>query len=479
MKNKINKGTGLLFSLVLILSLFSGCKKLLDKRPDSSLTRNDFFRTESDANAALIGVYDALQACVSQFWLWGESRGDLVASTDLTNGYPYFQLFDNTTLPMMKWDLPYQLIARANVVITDVPRIVGLDNNFSQEESDAVVGQARYLRALAFFYLVRTFNEVPLVLEAPNSDDVNYRPVKTSAENVLKQIEEDLNFAEGSVPVSFGANKEIRGRVTKGGVHALQADVYLWQAKYAEAAAAAKKVIDNTALYTLVESDNWFNIFSVKNSTEAIFEVQFDYTLNEVNGLLNTSGGYAVNRSLIGYFEGEQDLVRGNNGTYSANGQFWKYAGLNRELLRRPTQDPNFIVYRLPDVMLMRAEALAHGNFEEKTEAIRLINVVRTRALLGLVDFDGNIGTAPIVDIILKERAMELGMEGKRWFDLLRIARNDERPELLVDLILSSRTVGERSTIRPRIVDSRAWFLPIHLDELNANPNLVQNPYYK
>lgn len=146
MKNKINKGTGLLFSLVLILSLFSGCKKLLDKRPDSSLTRNDFFRTESDANAALIGVYDALQACVSQFWLWGESRGDLVASTDLTNGYPYFQLFDNTTLPMMKWDLPYQLIARANVVITDVPRIVALDNNFSQEESNAVVGQARYLR---------------------------------------------------------------------------------------------------------------------------------------------------------------------------------------------------------------------------------------------------------------------------------------------------------------------------------------------
>ncbi|MEJ7559027.1 MAG: RagB/SusD family nutrient uptake outer membrane protein [Pedobacter sp.] len=479
MKNKINIRTGLLFSLVLILSLFSGCKKLLDKRPDSSLTRNDFFRTESDANAALIGVYDALQASVSQFWLWGESRGDLVASTDLTNGYPYFQLFDNTTLAMMKWDLPYQLIARANVVITDVPRIVGLDNNFSQEESNAVVGQARYLRALAFFYLVRTFNEVPLVLEAPNSDDVNYRPAKTSAENVLKQIEEDLMFAETSVPVSFGANKEIRGRVTKGGVHALQADVYLWQAKYVEAAAAAKKVIDNTALYSLVESDNWFNIFSVKNSTESIFEVQFDYTLNELNNLLNTSGGYAVNRSLIGYFESEQDLVRGNNGTYSANGQFWKYAGLNRELLRRPTQDPNFIVYRLPDVMLMRAEALAHGSFEDKTEAIRLINLIRARALLGLVDLDGNIGTAPIVDIILKERAMELGMEGKRWFDLLRIARNDERPELLVDLILSSRTVGERSTIRPRIVDSRAWFLPIHLDELNANPNLVQNPYYK
>ncbi|RZK69389.1 MAG: hypothetical protein EOO85_22545, partial [Pedobacter sp.] len=310
MNIKMYMRRGLLCSLMLVLALFSGCKKLLDKRPDSSLTRNDFFRTESDANAALIGVYDAMQTCVGQFWLWGESRGDLVASSDLTNGYPYFQLFDNTTMPIMKWDLPYQLIARANVVITDVPRIVALDNNFSQEESNSVVGQARYLRALAFFYLVRTFNEVPLVLDAPNSDDVNYRPFKTSPENVLKQIEEDLNFAEHSVPVSFGANKEIRGRVTKGGVNALQADVYLWQAKYAEAATAAKKVIDNTTLYTLVESDNWFNIFSVKNSSESIFEVQFDYTLNEINNLLGTSGGYTVNRSLIGYFDGEQDLVR-------------------------------------------------------------------------------------------------------------------------------------------------------------------------
>lgn len=466
------------FGLILILSLFSGCEKILDKRPDSSLTRTDFFKTESDANAALIGVYDGLQACVSQFWLWGESRGDLVSTADLTNGYPYFQLFENTK-DILKWNLPYVLIARANVVITDVPKIVALDKNFTEQESNSVVGQARYLRALAFFYLVRTFNEVPLVLEAPNSDDVNYRPLKASPESVLKQIEEDLNFAENAVPVGVGSNKDIRGRVTKGAVNALQADVYLWQAKYEAAAAAAKKVIDNKQLYSLVNGDAWLNIFSVKNSSESIFEVQFDYTLNETNSLLGTSGAYAVNRSLIGYFESEQDLIRGDNSTYISNGTFWKYLGLNRELLRRPTNDPNFIVYRLPDVMLMRAEALAHLGFAEKTEAISLVNEVRARALLGLVDLDGDVNTAPLVDIILKERAMELGMEGKRWFDLLRVARNDDRPDMLVDLILTSRAVGERSVIRPRIIDSRSWFLPIHIDELNANPNLVQNPYYK
>ena len=78
----------------------------------------------------------------------------------------------------------------------------------------------------------------------------------------------------------------------------------------------------------------------------------------------------------------------------------------------------------------------------------------------------------------MKERAMELGLEGKRWFDLVRVAKNDNRPEFLVDLVVMSRSVGERSTIRPRIIDPRSWYLPIHRDELAANPNLVQNPYY-
>ena len=139
------------------------------------------------------------------------------------------------------------------------------------EKSKAIVGEALFLRALSYFYLVRAFKEVPLVLQAPSSDAVDFLIPKSSADTVLNQIEADLAIAEKDVPVEYGRNIDTKGRATKGAVNALQTDVYLWRKKYAEAAAAAKKVIDNHSLYSLVPSDDWFMIFSQKNSSESIF----------------------------------------------------------------------------------------------------------------------------------------------------------------------------------------------------------------
>lgn len=470
-----------LIVLCTALSLFASCEKILDRKPDDSLTRDEFFKTEADANAALVGVYDALQGCVGQFLTWGESRSDLVTVMGNTgNSYPYFQLFINSR-EISNWTTVYQMIGRANIVIEDVPGITKLDKNFTVQESDATVGQARFLRALGYFYLVRTFKEVPLVLEAPNSDDVDYRPAKSSAEKVLDQIEEDLTFAEQSVNVQYARNVETRGRVTKGAVNSLQADVYLWRAKYVEAAAAAKKVLDNNTLYSLVDGENWFTMFSVKNTNESIFEVQFDYTLGETNSLKNIAATFNINKAVLSYYfvPNNVDEIRGLDRTFNSVSQYWKYKGLSTtNNIERPTNDPNFIIYRLADVMLMRAEALAHLGFQEKEEAVSLLHEIRERASIDTYAIDGNASTSMLVDLIMKERAMELAMEGKRWFDLVRVATNDNRPEFLVNLVLASRTVGERSMIRARIIDPRSWYLPILLDELNRNPNLVQNPYY-
>ncbi|RYE26557.1 MAG: RagB/SusD family nutrient uptake outer membrane protein [Sphingobacteriaceae bacterium] len=480
--NKIRKIVGLPLFFLILFALLTGCKKLLDQRPENSLTRQDFFKTEADANASIAGVYDALQASVTQLLLWGESRSDLVSSisTDDIINYPYQQLFTNLR-PLSNWSTVYQVIARANIVIEAIPGIVSIDANFTNEKSNAILAEARCLRALSYFYLLRTFKEVPLVLDASSSDDVNYRIPKSPADVILKKIEEDLAFAAQYAPTQFARPIDTRGRITKGAVYALQADVYLWEAKWKESADAAKKVLDNTALYSLVSGSDWFSIFSKKNTTEAIFELQFDYTLNENNGLKGTSTQFNANNVLVSYFTGEQDALRGLNRTYRESGgrQYWKYLGLNVDNIERPTNDPNYIFYRLPDVMLMRAEALAHLGFAEKTEAISLLNAVRDRVTLAPYLVDGSIETATLVDFILKERAMELSMEGKRWFDLVRVATNDNRPELLVNSILNSRTVGERAIIRARIIDPRSWYLPILKDELDRNPSLVQNPYYR
>jgi hypothetical protein len=465
----------------LLLTVAGGCNKYLEQLPENSLTREDFFKTEADANAAIIGVYDALQGCADRFLTWGEFRADLISPTgnnDIT--YPYYQLFENTR-PASVWAQPYNVIGRANIVIEKVPDIPALDERFTVEESKAIVGEALFLRALAYFYLVRTFKEVPLVLVAPSNDAVNYLLPKSGADSILNHIEADLVIAEKDVPLQYAKAAETRGRVTKGAVNALLADVYLWRAKYAPAAAAAKKVLDNTT-YTLMPGDNWFDIFSKKNSSESIFEIQYDYQLSETNSLRGYSDNFNMNPVLFTYFDGERDLLRGLNRTYWEAGarRYWKYTGLNTDNIARPTNDPNFIVYRLPDVMLLRAEALAHLGPAEKEEAADLLDSVRARVELAPYDFlDGSSPTDLFMELIIKERAMELAMEGKRWFDLVRIATNENRPDFLISRVVASRTVAERSQIRARIIDPRGWYLPIHRDELNKNPNLRQNPYYQ
>lgn len=466
---------------LLLLILAGGCNKYLEQMPENSLTRDAFFKTEADANASIMGVYNALQGCAEEFLTWGEFRADLISPTtnnDIT--YPYFELFENNRVASV-WSQPYNVIGRANIVIEKVPGIPDLDERFTVAESKAIVGEALFLRALSYFYLVRTFKEVPLVLVAPSNDAVDYLVPKSGADSILNHIEADLAIAEKDVPVQYAKAAETKGRVTRAAVNALQTDVYLWRAKYTQAAAAAKKVLDNTN-YTLEPGDRWFSIFSQKNSSESIFEVQYAYQLSEMNSLRGYSDNFNMNPVLFTYFDGERDLLRGLNRTYREAGarQYWKYTGLNTDNIVRPTNDPNFILYRLPDVMLMRAEALAHLGAAEKDSAADLLDSVRARVELAPYDFlDSNSPVDLFMELIMKERAMELAMEGKRWFDLVRIATNEKNPDFLISRVVTSRTVAERAQIRARIIDPRGWYLPIHRDELNKNPNLAQNPYYQ
>jgi starch-binding outer membrane protein, SusD/RagB family len=463
-----------------IVDSLSGCKKFLDQKPLNSLTKDEFFQTEADANSAIIGVYNSLQSSNEQFFRWGEMRGDLMTPTNALDAV-YLQQFDNTS-SLSNWTEPYKLIANANIVIEKVPAIPALDGNFTEQESKKIVAEALFLRSLAYFYLVRTFKEVPLVLQAPTSDAVNFLLPKSSADSILNQIEKDLIIAEADIPVSYARPLDMRGRVTKAAVNALQTDVYLWRAKYTEAAAASKKVVDNTTDYQLVSSDDWFNIFARKNTSESILEIQYDYQLQETGRMLNISNAYILNTTLYEVFTQENDLIRGLNATYWENNgrRFWKYAGLTRDQQARALDDANFIIYRLADVMLLRAEALAHLGAAEKIEAASLINTIRRRAGLDELDFINE--TTPVdvfVEIILKERAMELAFEGKRWFDLVRNATNENNPEILLSRVVTSRSVANRTQVRSRLVDPRSWYLPILRTELALNPNLVQNPYYQ
>ncbi|MGC4102395.1 RagB/SusD family nutrient uptake outer membrane protein [Ferruginibacter sp.] len=480
---KLNIRSITIIATIMVTLLLSGCKKYLDLKPQNSITRENFFKTKDDAVASIVGTYDALQGCVTQFLNWGEYRADLVAagsSNDVT--YPYYQFMDKLK-PVSDWSAVYNMIGRANTVIEFVPGIPAVDDKFSVDDSKKIVAEAQFLRALGYFYLVRTFKEVPLVLQAPSNDQVNFFVPKATADSVLNQVEADLTAAEAVIPVTYEKNNDTRGRATAGAVHALQADVYLWRGKYQQAAVAAQKVLDATSIYSLVPSASWFNIYSQKNTAESILEVQFDNSIQETNGLISSANNFTMNNVLKTYFDGATDVVRGLNNTYINGATWWKYSGLTTTtMVARPTNDPNFILYRLPDIMLMKAEALSHlGSFDQKTEAIQLMDAVRVRAGVSPygIYLDGNAPYSLLIELIVQERAMELALEGKRWFDLVRIATNDKNPDFLIDRVVKSRSVGDRSLIKSRIIDPRSWYMPISQYELNRNPQLVQNPYYK
>ncbi len=483
MDKLLNKKYLSVFLLAMAILTASSCKKYLNQTPENAITTNNYFKTQADAEAAIIGCYDALQACVTQFLVWGESRSDLVtALSSNTTTYPWYQYMDKT-LQGSDWTVAYSLIGRANNVIQSVPNIVNLDSKFTAQESNQLVGEAKFLRALAYFYLVRTFQNVPLVLQAPTSDDVKYFPKQSAPDTVLNQIESDLANAETVLPFQYTKNADTRGRATLGAVNALQTDVYLWRAKYSQANLAAQKVLNDSAtLYSLVPGPNWFSIFSQKNSSESILEVQFDYTLNETNSLAGTAGNFTANSTLVALYTGDVDNYRGLNNTYVAGNGLWKYAGITTNNIGRTTNDPNYILYRLPDVMLMKAEALVHiGGAAQVDTALYLLNKIRTRAGVPIYDYLTG-ATAPqslMTQLIMKERAMELATEGKRWFDLVRVATNDANPDFLISTIVNSRLVGDRATTRARIIDPRSWYMPIYQYELNRNPSLVQNPYYQ
>jgi len=183
-------------------------------------------------------------------------------------------------------------------------------------------------------------------------------------------------------------------------------------------------------------------------------------------------------------FEFASELVRGEDVTIKKYGEdefiIWKYVGMapDGQSVRSGSyqNSSNWIVYRLADVLLMKAEALSQ--LERYQEAMNIIIEIRDR---------GSVQPMPIAnspnayeDAIMNERALELAYEGKRWFDLLRMGRrnNFARKDKLIEIIVSNVPSTQKRILAAKLTNPLGWYLPIFEDEIERNKNLVQNPYY-
>ncbi|AQG79190.1 RagB/SusD family nutrient uptake outer membrane protein [Spirosoma montaniterrae] len=464
----------LIGSGLLLLSLLSSCRDVTEQLNPSGLTADNFYKTATDADVAINSCYDAFQN-PERYVFWGDARTDLFAVTD-RSGLNQIQLANgnlNAVNGYVGWEDMYTAIARTNSVLKNVPTIT---DPALQPRRERILGEAYFLRAMAYFYLARTFDNVPLILEPYESLTQDFLPKQATQQQIFDQIEADLKAAETRLPDRpFTATVELKGKASLGAVRAALTDLYLWQKKYQAAADAAQQVIASPAGYVLVSGANFGTIFFNKNTSESIWEIQFN------NIYLEGSNNNLANRFLplggTGFAGGNWDIGPSAKlmGSYIAADQRgpvtfrvttspsapWrdpnipyvnKYQGTLANANATRFFDSNQVIYRLADVLLMRAEAL--NELGQTTAAIPLLNQVRTRAGLAATTATTQ---ADVRLAIENERFLELAFEGKRYYDLKR--------------------TGRYATVTG-FADPNWLRWPLPANELIRNPNLVQNSGY-
>jgi hypothetical protein len=484
---------------LIIAVTFSSCGKWLDVQPENDQTSSEYWQTKEEVESVLASGYLYLRGTSKQLFTWGEARGNGL-EFGLTFAVDDQKLRTMDILPSntnCKWGDLYKVINMANSVIKYAPEVSNRDASFNVNIMKSYLSEAYFQRALAYYYLVRTFRDVPFVTEPYVNDETSYDLAKTDGNIILNQLVLDL---EGAIPAAKEYFQEpdpfnpqnSKGRATKWSIHALLADINLWLGNYDKCITSCDAVI-NSGRVGLISREAWFTNFFPGNSNESIFELQFDYAKGQTNTyftIFNTTVEYIVSNYTAELFlfdpaDHRQDSIgdiRGMNSSFSGIGKVWKYIGRDNNLAnpqpRASTEyDQNSLIYRLAEIYLMKAEAfIMQGKF---SDAEALIKKIRDRA--GMQSQMPTLSTeSEALDVLLAERNREFVAEGKNWFDILRIAQRDnyKYKEKLINQLLILADSKNQAIMKAKLADVNSYYLPIHTDELKYNKLLIQNPYY-
>lgn len=185
-------------------------------------------------NSVLNSCYAALESndCINRMVVWGELRSDNMTNGSGT-GHALQQILKENILETnayTKWQCFYEVINQCNTVIHYAPGVNAIDPNFTDSELDATIAEATTLRALCYFYLIRTFRDVPYVTSPSIDDSQNYQIAATPFETVLESIIVDVEAVKEDAVRSYGEESvENTCRITRWACYALLADLYLWK----------------------------------------------------------------------------------------------------------------------------------------------------------------------------------------------------------------------------------------------------------
>ena len=442
-----------LLALSLGLSTLTSCDSFLDVEPKASISDEQTIFDKASAETALRGVYNAVASSSyygTSFQSIGYLSGDNIQWTGSQSQVQEFinhrVSAENATISSA-WIAIYATINRANQVIAKVPAVS--DPTLTDALKNPIVGEAYFIRALAYFDLARTWGGVPLITQPTSTPSENSGIKRSTQAETYAQVLKDLDAAEPLLAETVN-----RYHATRKTVWALKSRYYLYQKDWAKAEEYATKVIADAANYKLLTPYNAFFANNARGTQESVFEIFYNGTseINDHRGQWQpqTNGGtrqWAPNDAFVALVS--DPLKGGNRSALVAkdNQNRW-YGNL---YYRSPGSDPSYVI-RIAELYLIRAEARAQQS--KLTDAGADVNAIRTRAGLAAT-------TAASKDDLLlaveNERKIEFALEPHRWFDLVR--------------------TGRAATVLS-ITDPNRYLMPIPSVQLQTDKALEQNPGY-
>lgn len=542
--------------------------------PYSKTTDENYWKTKDEVSSVVAKAYLNMTDAtfMRNLIVWSDFRSDEFTYTDnITEGLrdALVEMYTQNTQPtntFTSWGALYTTINYCNIVLEKAEQTLSVDPAYTEGDYQAHRSQVLALRSLCYFYLVRVFRDVPLTAGAYMSNAQEMEIAQSDPNTVLQYCIDGLLEAEPnamSADAYSGTNAwRNYGYITKDGIWAILADIYLWRASvnhsledYQQAIQYCDKVLeskksqhvkydweleDETNPYNLFNYQTYYSqIFGTQNSEESIFELQYNDNVslcqmyhkfknnNSGYGYLKVSSSYG-NIGSNNVFIKESDM-RLWESVYDANtsadnydvrkmvSQTGRFGNMTKESRMSRTYSgysQNWIVYRITDVLLMKAEAMIsaymlENGFNDGTEikegddtrqqVFNIVQYVNSRAIPAtkLADDSLKWNTYQKVDmerLVLEERARELCFEGKRWFDLMRYNYRHidgvdyntiladqssfvENYDPMLSLVVRKYSSGA-SSMKVRIPTEPYLYMPINDAEIKVNSKLKQNPVY-
>lgn len=502
-----------IYSIILAaasLSTMTSCSDWLEVRPNNEQVTPEYWQSKEEVEAVLASTYVRLREAVPTLLTWGELRGGSMYTLSASDTkLQDFSMTSNNKL--CDYSKLYQVIGYANSVIKYAPQVMGNDDTYYESVMNAHLAEAYFLRAYCYMVLLKNFGEVPLVTNAYVDDSESFNLAKSSEQEIMAQIKSDVETAlsTGAAKATFEEDWQTKGRATKWALYALGAEVSLWSEDYEACRNYCDMILnatDNFRPTFYANTADWYEIFYPSKNTysnEGIFEITWSYekenTDNNFSSLLNSATSrlrfttrtidnlLAENEAVKATYNGERTgrmYLATYVGETAGNMYLWKYNGNDITDVSggvRVHQDANFIIYRVAEIILMKAQAETMlGNLPA---AAGLVNRIRTRAALPIIA-DNEIEQytqQSMLEEILHQKDMEFVGEGKRWYDILWLSRVDGKKyrQLASEMIEAGNYTANKQMLHITLTEDGAWYMPLPLSDLEHNQLLVQNPYYK